>query len=115
MKPLLEIFSGNNFLITCSNWFVAPDGKQYRSVWGKVEVYSDKETLGIQTNDRSSNWYAIVGEAGNNGKRMIVAGCQIHYACVCIEKPFTGEVVETNIVNGVRSKHKRDCMIYLAQ
>lgn len=88
MKSLIEQFADNNFLITTSNWFIAPDGQSYKAVWGKVEVYSDKETLGIQTNEKSTNWYVIVGLGG---KRVIVAGCQIHYACVSINAPFTGE------------------------
>ena len=62
-----------NYLITTTSWFVAPDGRQYRAVFGKVTgVHSDAETLGIKTNRHSTNWYVTVGN-------MIVAGCQIHY------------------------------------
>lgn len=93
MKSLIEQFKDNNFLITTDSWFIAPDGKSYKAVWGKVEIYSDEETLGIKTNDKSTNWYAIVGEAGQ-GRRVVVAGCQIRYACVCIEKPYTGDRTE---------------------
>ena len=50
IRSLLEKFSENNFLITTDSWFIAPDGKQYRAAWGKVEVYSSEDTLGIKTN-----------------------------------------------------------------
>lgn len=114
MKALLQQFADNNFLITCDNWFVAPDGKQYRSVWGKVTVHSDSETLGIKTNIRSTNWYAKIGI----GERtVIVAGCQIRYACVCMKQPYTGMVDEIRIndTKGETFAIKRDNIIYLAQ
>ncbi len=111
-KSLLEQFADNNFLITTDAWFVAPDGKMYRAVWGKVEVHTDSDTLGIKTNVRSSNWYAVIGK---DKKRVIVAGCQIHYACVSMEKPVT-EPVSQQYFKDLESKHlDREGMIYLAQ
>ena len=65
--------AGEKYLITTDNWFIAPDGEQYRAVFGTVaEIQSDEETLGIKTNRGSTNWYVVIGN-------MIVAGCQIHY------------------------------------
>ena len=65
---------GDKILITTKEWFIAPDGHQYRAVFGTVKgVRSDEETLGIKTNRGSTNWYVEIGN-------MIVAGCQIHYA-----------------------------------
>lgn len=71
------------YLITTDNWFIAPDGKTYRAVWGEVEIIQD-EFLGIKTNRNSSNWFAKVGNKNNH---VIIAGCQIHYAIRCEEKP----------------------------
>ena len=72
---------GENVLVTCDNWFFAPDGQQYRAVWGKVYgVRQDNEVLGIKTNRGSTNWYLEIGS-------MILAGCQIHYAVHCPERP----------------------------
>jgi len=63
-----------NYLITTHEWFYAPDGEHYKAVFGKVTaVNSDKDTLGLETNKDSTNWYVIIGN-------MIIAGCQIHYA-----------------------------------
>lgn len=114
MKSLLQEFSGNNFLLTCDNWFVAPDGRQYRSVWGRIEIYDSEKTLGVKTNVKSTNWYVIVGE---QGKRVIIAGCQVHYACVCMDKPNTGRVQDEKFVETAKENVSYDyrTMIYLAQ
>lgn len=64
------------YLITTDNWFIAPDTKQYKSVWGNVVALEDT-FLGIKTNRNSSNWFLQVGSDTNH---VIIAGCQIHYA-----------------------------------
>ena len=65
---------GNTYLITADNWFFAPDGEQYRAVFGTVLAVLDSEAvLGIKPNRNATNWYVAIGD-------MIVAGCQIHYA-----------------------------------
>jgi hypothetical protein len=76
IESVINFISGQRYLITTDNWFYAPDGKQYRAVWGKVQIFPDT-ILGVKTNAKSSNWYAVVGE---NGNEIIIAGCQIHYA-----------------------------------
>ena len=48
------------YLITTDSWFYAPDGKQYKAVWGEVSILSDS-ILEIKTNARSANWFARVG------------------------------------------------------
>ena len=74
------------YLITTDDWFFAPDGKQYKAVWGNVEILEDT-FLGVKTNRNSANWFAKVGSEQNH---VIVAGCQVHYATRCEEKPYTG-------------------------
>ena len=55
------------YLITTFEWFTAPDGRQYRAVWGgEVTILDDSRTLGVKTNAKSTNWYARV-----EGKRII--------------------------------------------
>lgn len=74
LQTLVQRYIGQKFLITCDNWFFAPDGQSYKAVFGEVKgVHSDKETLGIETNSKSTNWYLEIGN-------VIIAGCQIHYA-----------------------------------
>ena len=41
------------YLITTNNWFVAPNGTAYDSVWGEIEIIEDS-FLGIKTNRNSS-------------------------------------------------------------
>lgn len=75
MVPECEQFrAGEKALLTLSGWFYAPDGVEYRAVFGTVKgVHSAQETLGVQTNRNSANWYVEIGN-------MIIAGCQVHYA-----------------------------------
>lgn len=68
---------GDKILVTTDQFFFAPDGAQYRAVWGSlVAIESDESTLGIKTNSKSTNWYVQIGS-------MLIAGCQVHYAVKC--------------------------------
>jgi len=78
------IENGKRYLITTDNWFVAPDGEQYKAVWGTCQVLTIKEVFGFDPLRPSTNWYISVG---TNRKEMIVAGCQLHYAIRCEERP----------------------------
>lgn len=95
---------GDKYLINLDNWFIAPDGKEYKAVWGTVEILNDN-ILGITTNRNSTNWYAKVG---SDKKHVIVAGCQIHYATLCNEKPFT------DYSESWKEDAEKGCMIYTA-
>jgi hypothetical protein len=65
---------GRKVLITCDNYFFAPDGRQYRAVFGTLAaVQTSEESLGIKVSVRSQDWYMTVGN-------MKIASCQIHYA-----------------------------------
>lgn len=96
---------GDTVLATLDNYFFAPDGKQYRAVFGKVKAISgDQETLGIKTNARSTNWYATIGN-------MTIAGCQIHYV-VKTKDCDTGDVEDFHIIDGVTKKNWRPSYVY---
>jgi len=70
----MNIEVGKKALITTDCWFIAPNGKQYKAVFGTIKaVQSSEETLGVRTNAKSTNWYVEIG-------CMTLAGCQIHYA-----------------------------------
>lgn len=99
------------FLITTDNWFYAPDGKQYRGVWGEVQIVSDA-ILGIKTNVRSSNWYAKVGSEDNY---VIIAGCQVHYACRSENKPITGVIQDYTVGSGSFLNYDRPTAFYIAE
>lgn len=97
------------YLITTDAWFYAPDGKQYRAVYGDVEILGDN-ILGIKTNARSSNWFAKVGTESNH---IIIAGCQIHYAIRTDEAPNMNNVFDESIDNGEVKKFVRSNQIYV--
>jgi hypothetical protein len=96
-----------NYLITTDAWFIAPDGKSYRSVWGDVTILEDS-FLGIKTNRNASNWFAKVGSEDNH---VIIAGCQIHYAVKCIKKPNLNNVEDYTNEGGF-NKYQRPTQIY---
>jgi hypothetical protein len=78
---------GDKVLVTVEGWFIAPDGAQYKSVFGAVKgVHTAELTLGIKPNGKSANWYLEIGN-------VLIAGCQIHY------------VIKTDAVNGGRGMH----------
>jgi len=99
------------YLITTDNWFIAPDGKQYRSAWGDIEIMPDS-FLGVKTNVRSSNWYAKVGSDTNH---IIIAGCQIHYAVKSDNKPNADLIKEDSVHEGKTVYNERDSRIYIAE
>jgi hypothetical protein len=99
------------YLITTDNWFIAPDGKLYRSIWGEVEIIEDS-FLGIKTNSKSTNWYAKIGSEENH---VIVAGCQIHYACKSNNKPNICKVLDYSADASGHSEYERPTQIYIAE
>ena len=113
-KSLIEQFEERNLLVSTDNWFYAPDGQMYRSAWGKVKVYDKQQTLGIKPDAKSTSWYATVGEGDG---AIVIAGCQIHYAIVCDNRPKSEEVEEERWVDskGEAAIWKRKPQIYFAQ
>ena len=70
----LNIKAGDKALVTTNDWFLAPDGRDYKAVFGTVKAVRTAEaTLGVKPNGKSTNWYLEIGN-------MTVAGCQILYA-----------------------------------
>lgn len=69
----MDFSSGKKYLITTDEWFFAPDGQQYRAVFGTVSgIESDESILGFKAR-HSTNWYVKIGN-------MLIAGCRVHYA-----------------------------------
>ncbi len=99
------------YLITADNWFVAPDGNQYKSAWGECKILGD-DILQIKTNRHSTNWFLKIG---SDKKHIIIAGCQIHYAIKCEKKPYTkyGETWTTD--KGEINTYKTPTQIYIAE
>lgn len=99
------------YLITTDAWFLAPDGQEYKAVWGEVEILSDN-FLGIKTNARSANWFAKVGSEENH---VIIAGCQIHYAAKSEERPSSNFCETWTTEGGNFKSFKSPSRIYFAE
>lgn len=99
---------GKKALVTCDNWFLAPDGRQYRGIFGTVKgVFTAEDTLGVRPNGKSTNWYAEIGN-------MVIAGCQIHYV-IRTDGCNIGEVSDWKETEGDVKLFNRPSHIYYAQ
>ena len=98
-------------LISTDNWFTAPDGKNYKAVWGNVEILDDS-ILGLKTNRMSTNWFAKVG---SKDKHVIIAGCQIFYACRCEQKPNVEKTEDWQADANSLNVFNRPTNIYIAE
>lgn len=68
-----NISIGQKAIVTTDNFFFAPDGREYKAVFGTIHgVDTAEESLGVKPNGRSTNWYLRIGS-------MVIAGCQVHY------------------------------------
>jgi len=110
---MIELKGGQRYLVTTDKWFYAPNGNQYRAIWGRVQIVSDS-ILGIKTNSHSTNWYAVIG---SDGKEVIVAGCQINYALRCEARPDDRPHQEwsLNPDKSMINFYDHPCMIYFAE
>lgn len=98
-------------LITTSSWFIAPDGKEYRAVWGELKaIHEAGKALGFIPNRAHANWFIEVGS-------MIIMGCQVMYVTACPDKPDfkTVEHWTANSETGVVATHQVPTKIYIAE
>lgn len=66
-------FINKKVLVTTQQWFYAPDGIQYRAVYGTLKaVHEAGKTLGFIPNRAHANWFIEIGS-------MIIMGCQVLY------------------------------------
>jgi hypothetical protein len=100
-------FIGKNVLCTTQSWFVAPDGKQYRAIWGKLKaIHEAGKTLGFIPNRAHANWFYEIGET-------IIMGCEVLFVILSEEKPNTEKVTELSSTDG--KEYERPTMIYLSK
>ena len=101
---MIEI--NKTYLLSTSEWFFAPNGKQYSAVFGTVKGIHQDTALGIKTNRGSTNWYVEIGN-------MVIAGCQLHYVVQCESCEF-GDVEHNEWGNGEHVTYDRSSSIYNA-
>jgi hypothetical protein len=78
------IKEGKKYLVTTDNWFIAPDGNQYRSAWGICYIKTLFEEFNFTPLRPSTNWFL---EVGANGKKITIGGFQIHFVIECENMP----------------------------
>ena len=79
------IQNGKKYLVTTASWFIAPDGEEYRAVWGVAKCLETKETFGFTPNRNHANW---VYEIGDGDGKITIAGCQVLYAIQSDKPPL---------------------------
>jgi|GEM_PF-3133273 len=96
-------------LITCNGWFYAPDGLQYKVVFGTLKgVHEASKTLGFIPNRSHANWFIEIGN-------MTIMGCQVMYI-IQTNNPKLGEVMDWKQEEGkcTTVEYKRPTAIYNA-
>jgi len=54
----MHSYINQKVLLTSQNWFYAPDGKQYKAVWGTLKgIHEAGKTLGFIPNRSHANWF----------------------------------------------------------
>lgn len=101
---------GKKVLITTQNWFTAPDGSDYKAVWGTLKaIHTSQDTLGFTPSRQNTNWYVEVGN-------MVIAGCQVFYLILSESEPNFDKADSYSIAPGqaAYTEYKRLSHIYKA-
>lgn len=68
-----ENLIGSKVLVTTNAWFYAPDGKNYRAIFGTLKSVDEvKNVLGFTPSRSNANWMLQIGDC-------VVMGCQVMY------------------------------------
>lgn len=103
----MKKFIGKKVLATTSDYFIAPNGLQYRSVFGTLHSISeDLNLVGFKVN-RSHTNYAF--EIGNT----VIMGCRVMYI-IQVNEVNTESVNEWTLNEGEIKFNDRPSNIYLA-
>lgn len=79
-----------NGTVIVKEWIKCPSGTLVQGVYGKVTIADVKSTLGFESSDRESNWFAYV--EGEN-EAMGILGCQIRSVFFSDEVPTHSDVL----------------------
>jgi hypothetical protein len=106
---MIQDYIGKKVLITTGAYFIGPDGKEHRAIWGTLDGIH-KVPREYQPPRGMANWYYEI--AG-----MCVMGCQVNYIGLCPEKPSSPdistfltkdfEVKETSLPNAIYIAHNQ--------
>ena len=103
-------YVGKKVLLTCNNWFCAPDGLDYRYIHGTFNgIIEAKDLLGFKPRRQNVEWYISIGD-------MLIAGCQVNYAALCNSAPSSevkGDLLWKITDHGVSSGERPGKKIYI--
>lgn len=103
----MKEFIGSKVLITTSGWFYAPDGTEYRSVFGTLKaVHEVGKILGFIPNRSHANWFIEIGS-------MVIMGCQVMYL-IKTDTVEMGRVKNWSFTEGKVNEYEKPSSIYNA-
>jgi len=80
----MKDYIGKKVLITCSSFFVAPDGAEYRAAYGTLKgIHESKDQFGFIPSRQHTNWMVEIGN-------ITITGCQVLYCMLCENEPVLG-------------------------
>lgn len=101
----MKEFINHKVLVTTQGWFFAPDGLEYRGVYGTLKaVHEAGKELGFIPNRSHANWFIEIGN-------MIIMGCQVMYI-VRADEAATGSVKAWDYHDGAIKEYDRPTKIY---
>lgn len=102
-------YIGKNVLVTTEDWFIAPDGKDYKAVYGVLKgVHEAGKTLGFIPNRSHANWFLEVGN-------VTIMGCRVRYVVRTDERPPNTRSLGWTTHDGELKQYERPCMIYFSE
>lgn len=100
---------GKKVLITCTNWFVAPNEIEYKAIWGTLhDICEAKEVFGFSPGRTHANWFIRIGDA-------IITGCQVNYLVECPDKPQGKNVERREVHEGKLYPSSMPSYIYISE
>lgn len=104
----MKELEGKNVLITTQGWFMAPNGLQYKAIWGRLNsVMKDEHAFGFCVNRANTNWFVSIG-------KFFIAGCQVLYCCEC-DRPNTDRVLDYSNSGEKFYEYERPTQIYISE
>ncbi len=71
-----QFVPGTVMAVQADDWFMGPDGQDYRRAFGPCYVLKARDFMGFEPKN-SANWFMQVG---HGPRAVVIAGCKLHYA-----------------------------------
>lgn len=99
---------GKKVLVSCSDWFIAPDGKEYKAAWGTLNGIVSDEDMKLKMARMHANFYLLVG-------KFMIAGCEAKFVIESEQRPNTEESLGWTHHEGNLKTFSRPSLIYFAE